>query len=105
MQAEGPLAGVRVLDFTAMIAGPYCTRLLADSGAEVVKVESPAGDYMRGRGPLREGPDGKQYSAYFGTLNCGKHSVVLDLKQDNDRKAAMHLAAKADIVVENFRPG
>ena len=102
---SGPLEGIRVLDFTAVIAGPYCTRLLADLGAEVVKVESPDGDHLRLREPLRQAPDGTAHSAYFGGLNSGKQSVVLDLKKPEDKKLAVDLAAKADVVVENFRPG
>ena len=95
-----PLAGLRVLDFTSMIAGPYCTRLLADCGAEVLKVEEPHGDHMRSRPPLRDG-----HSTYFGHLNAGKKSVVLDLKSEAGRDAAQRLAASSDVVVENFRPG
>ena len=102
---SGPLDGIRVLDFTAVIAGPYCTRLLADLGAEVAKVESPEGDHMRGREPLRQAADGSSHSAYFGGLNSGKQSVVLDLKSAEGIKLALQLAAKADVVVENFRPG
>jgi len=102
---SGPLTGLRVLDFTAVIAGPYCTRLMADVGAEVVKVESPDGDHMRGREPLRHAPDGTTHSAYFGGLNSGKQSVVLDLKTPEHKTLALDLAAKADVVVENFRPG
>ncbi len=102
---SGPLEGIRVLDFTAVIAGPYCTRLLADLGAEVVKVESPDGDHMRLREPLRQAPDGTAHSTYFGGLNSGKQSVVLDLKTPGDKALALDLAAKADVVVENFRPG
>ena len=102
---SGPLEGLRVLDFTAMIAGPYCTRTLADLGAEVVKVEPPEGDYMRGREPLRQAADGSSHSAYFGALNSGKQSVALDLKTREGRNLALDLAAKADVVVENFRPG
>ena len=102
---SGPLEGIRVLDFTAVIAGPYCTRLLADLGAEVVKVESPDGDHMRLREPLRQAPDGTAHSTYFGGLNSGKQSVVLDLKKPEDKKLAIDLATRADVVVENFRPG
>jgi CoA:oxalate CoA-transferase len=102
---SGPLEGIRVLDFTAVIAGPYCTRLLADLGAEVVKVESPEGDHMRGREPLRQAADGSSHSAYFGGLNSGKQSLVLDLKSADGIKLALELAAKADVVAENFRPG
>ena len=98
--AKGAYEGLRVLDFTAMIAGPQCTRMLADLGAEVIKIEPPEGDYMRTRGPLRNG-----HSAYYGSLNCGKKSLCLDLKQDAARALVMELAAKADVVVENFRPG
>ena len=100
MPATPPLAGLRVLDFTSMIAGPYCARLLADCGAEVLKIEEPHGDHMRGRPPLRDG-----HSTYFGHLNAGKKSIVLDLKSDAGRRAAVALAATCDIVLENFRPG
>ncbi len=91
---------IRVVDFSQVMAGPFCTRLLADVGAEVVKVEPPEGDAMRGRPPLRDG-----HSAYFGTLNAGKRSVVLDLKSEGGRNDAFELASGADVVVENFRPG
>jgi len=94
------LEGIRVLDFTAVMAGPLCTRLLADLGAEVIKVEPPDGDQIRGRPPLREG-----YSTYFGQLNAGKRSLVLDLKKQDAIEAACKLAEVSDIVVENFRPG
>ncbi|MBI3199272.1 MAG: CoA transferase [Rhodospirillales bacterium] len=95
-----PLAGMRVVDFTSMIAGPYCTRLLADCGAEVLKIEEPNGDHMRSRPPLRDG-----HSTYFGHLNAGKKSVVLDLKSAEGRDSAQRLVAASDVVVENFRPG
>src|SRR5256885_10439343 len=93
-------AGLRVLDFTTTIAGPHCTRLLADLGADVVKIEAPEGDVMRSRPPLRNGA-----SAYFGQLNAGKRSVVLDLKEKRAVEAARRLAGEADILVENYRPG
>jgi crotonobetainyl-CoA:carnitine CoA-transferase CaiB-like acyl-CoA transferase len=97
---RGPLDGLRVLDFTNMLSGPYCTRLLADLGAEVIKVEPPAGDHNRTRRPVRKG-----YSSFFGHLNCGKKSIVLDLKSTDGRDAAVGLARKSDIIVENWRPG
>ena len=96
----GPLDGIRVLDFSAMIAGPYCTRLMADLGADVIKVEPPEGDYMRGRAPLRDGR-----SVYFGVINAGKRSIALDLKHAQGAALAKDLAAVCDVVVENFRPG
>ena len=96
----GPLDGVRVLDFTNMMAGPYCTRLMADLGAEVIKVEPPTGDHNRGRDPLREG-----WSAYFGHLNAGKRYVVLDLKSPEGLDAARGLASQSQVLVENWRPG
>ena len=99
-KSAGPLHGIRVLDFTAMIAGPYCTRLLADSGAEVIKVEPPEGDYMRGREPVRNG-----FSAYYGILNCGKQSLCLDLKKTEARDLVYRLVQQCDVLVENFRPG
>lgn len=100
MGDKGMLAGVRVLDFSAMMSGPYCTRLMADLGAEVIKVEPPEGDHMRLRPPLRNGR-----SAYFAQLNCGKKSIALDLKKPAARELVIALAARCDVVVENFRPG
>ncbi|MGO8914294.1 MAG: CaiB/BaiF CoA transferase family protein [Stellaceae bacterium] len=94
------LAGIRVLDFSIMMAGPKCTRLLADVGAEIIKIEPPDGDHMRSRPPLRQGR-----STYFGQLNCGKRSIVLDLKRREAIEIIRKLVRQADIVVENFRPG
>jgi len=94
------LAGLKVLDFTTTISGPHCTRLLADLGAEVIKVETPEGDMMRTRPPLRSGE-----STSYGQLNAGKKSIMLDLKDKEARAAVRRLAAKADILVENYRPG
>jgi len=96
----GALDRVRVLDFTTTIAGPHCTRLLADLRAEVIKIEAPEGDMMRTRPPLREGA-----STSFGQLNAGKKSIVLDLKAPEAVAAVRRLVATADVVVENFRPG
>lgn len=95
-----PYEGLKVVDFSTTIAGPYCTRLLADTGAEVVKIEAPEGDMMRGRPPLRSGA-----STAFGQLNAGKKSVVMDLKSPRAVDAVRRLVAGADVVVENFRPG
>jgi crotonobetainyl-CoA:carnitine CoA-transferase CaiB-like acyl-CoA transferase len=97
---KSALGGLRVLDFTTTIAGPHCARLLADLGAEVIKIEAPDGDMMRTRPPLRGGA-----STSFGQLNAGKKSVVLDLKSVPGVGAARRLVATADVVVENFRPG
>jgi CoA:oxalate CoA-transferase len=94
------LAGVKVADFSAVVAGPYCTRLMARSGADVVKVEPPGGDHLRTLRPLRDGD-----SAFFGALNAGKRSVALDLRAPGGRAAARAIADWADVVVENFRPG
>ena len=97
---NSPLDGVRVVDFTTTIAGPHCTRLLADLGAEVIKLEAPEGDMMRSRPPLRNGA-----STSFGQLNTGKKSVILDLKRPEAVEIVRRLVATADVVVENFRPG
>lgn len=100
-RGAGALAGLRIADFTTMIAGPYGTRLFADMGAEVIKIETPSGgDGMRSRRPIRDGR-----SSYFGTLNVGKKSVALDLRTPTGHEAASALAQQADVVVENFRPG
>lgn len=95
-----PLDGLRILDFSTTIAGPHCSRLLADMGADVVKVESPEGDLMRSRPVQRDG-----FSTMFGQLNAGKKSIVLDLKKPDAVAAIKKLAATVDILVENYRPG
>ncbi len=92
--------GLRVLDFSTTIAGPHCARMLADMGAEVIKIEPAEGETMRTRPPLRNG-----CSTAFGQLNVGKKSLVLDLKSADGVEAVRRLAASADILVENFRPG
>ena len=107
----GLLEGVRVLDLTHFIAGPYCTKLMAGLGADVVKVERPGGDPVRALGPFASGappqnalrpPEDGAWHLY---LNTGKRSAALDLKSDSGRQALLALAAKADILVENFAPG
>ena len=92
---NGPLEGMKVLDFSAMIAGPYCTRMLADLGADVVKVEPPDGDFMRSGEPSRAAADGTSHSAYFGALNAGKHSVAIDMKTAEGKQLAMRAALGA----------
>jgi len=96
----GSLAGLRVLDFSTTIAGPHCTRMLGDMGAEVIKIESAEGETMRSRAPVRSG-----CSSAFGQLNAGKKSVVLDLKSPVGLEAIKKLIVSTDILVENFRPG
>ena len=98
--APGPLAGIRVLDFTMYVAGPYGTRLLADMGAEVIKVEPPGGEIMRNAPPFHG-----EASSYFGHLNCGKKCIELDLKSSAGMDAVRRLVPGVDVVVENYRPG
>ena len=95
-----PLEGIRVLDFSRVLAGPYCTALMADLGAEVIKVEPPAGDDYRHIGPFKDGE-----SLLFQSVNRGKKSIVLDLKSEDGTAAARALAEECDVLVENFRPG
>ena len=95
-----PLSGVRVVEFCQVLAGPFCGALLADMGADVIKVESPEGDLMRAWTPMLEG-----YSQYFASVNRNKRSVALDLKDARGLAAARELALSADVVLENFRPG
>src|SRR6185312_9157404 len=96
----GSFAGLRVLDFSTTIAGPHCTRMLADMGAEVIKIETEEGETMRTRPPVRN-----NCSTAFGQLNVGKNSLVLDLKSPKGAEAVRRLVATADVLVENFRPG
>lgn len=95
-----PLNGVRVLDFSMFMAGPYCTRYLADLGADVIKVEPAEGDNLRHSSPQRDG-----FSSYFGHINVGKRSVVIDLKTEDGLRHAHRLAREVDVIVENGRPG
>ena len=97
----GPLSGITVLDFSRVLAGPYCTMILADLGARVIKVEKiGTGDDTRAFGPFVDGE-----SAYFMCFNRGKESIVLDIKSPRDRELLERLLDEADVVVENFRPG
>ena len=98
---KGPLSGITVVDLSRILAGPYCTLLMAEMGARVIKVEPPkGGDDARAYGPFVNGK-----STYFASVNRGKESIALDLKADGDRKIFEKLLEKADVVVENFRPG
>jgi CoA:oxalate CoA-transferase len=100
-QHRGPLSGVTIVDLSRILAGPYCTFLMAEMGARVIKVEPPkGGDDARAYGPFVNGK-----STYFASVNRGKESIALDLKNDGDRAIFEKLLAKADVVVENFRPG
>ena len=98
----GPLSGIKVVDLSRILAGPYCTMLMAELGARVIKVEVPGtGDDARSFGPFVEGK-----SAYFQSVNRGKESIALDLKRSEEDKAIFaKLLEKADVIVENFRPG
>ena len=99
--SQAPLAGFVVLDLTRVLAGPFCTMMLGDLGATVIKVEQPGpGDEARHFLPFIGGE-----SAYFAAVNRGKKSIALDLKADADRSVFDKLLAKADVLVENFRPG
>lgn len=101
MAARGPLSGITIIDLSRILAGPYCTMLLAELGARVIKVEAPPkGDDARTYGPFREG-----ISTYFASVNRGKQSIALDLKKAEDKRIFEALLAKADVLVENFRPG
>jgi len=101
METARPLEGITVVDLTRVLAGPYATMLLADMGARVIKVESPAGgDDARAFPPFVDGQ-----SAYFASVNRGKESIALDLKAPADRAVFEALLARADVLAENFRPG
>ncbi|MEM7542412.1 MAG: CoA transferase [Pseudomonadota bacterium] len=102
---SGVLEGVVVLDLTQMLAGPYCTMMLADHGADVIKIEPPGGDISRTFGPFFEDDTERQYGGYFNSINRNKRSLVLDLKDAGDAEKFRQLVAKADVLVENYRAG
>jgi CoA:oxalate CoA-transferase len=103
MISQQPLHGIRVVDLTRVLAGPYCTMILKNLGAEIIKVEAPTGDDSRQFGPFIDGKPEK--SAYFYSINCGKKSVALDLKTDGGKEILADLIRKTDVLFENFRPG
>jgi alpha-methylacyl-CoA racemase len=96
-----PLSGIRVLDLSRLLPGPYCTQILSDLGAQVIKIEDSLGDYARYYPPLAD--DGN--SAFFHAINRGKLSVKLDLKLSEDREKFLKLLSSAQVLVESFRPG
>jgi len=100
MTVAGPLSGLIVLDLTRVLAGPYCTMVLADLGARIIKVEAPEGDDSRHYGPFINGTSG-----YFTAFNRGKESIAIDLKNEVDRAVFERLLTKTDVLVENYRPG
>ncbi len=104
-QRTGPLADTRIIDLTQFLAGPFCTMLLADLGADVIKVEPPAGDLTRKMGPFPPDTKGCDYGGYFASVNRNKRSIVLDLKTAADREALLKLVDTADALVENSRGG
>lgn len=101
----GSLNDIRVLDLTQMLAGPFGTQMLADHGAEVIKIESPQGDMTRPGGPFRRDDEEKTHGGYFQSVNRNKKSIVLNLKSEEGKQALRQFVKNADVVCENFRPG
>jgi crotonobetainyl-CoA:carnitine CoA-transferase CaiB-like acyl-CoA transferase len=105
MERTGPLTDLRVLDLTQALAGPYCTMLLADLGADVIKIEPPRGDLTRGMPPWVGSRESAPYGGFFASINRNKRSIVLDLRSEADRAIFFRLVETADAVVENSRAG
>jgi CoA:oxalate CoA-transferase len=101
----GPFSGLLVLDLTRVLAGPYAALMMAELGARVIKIEPPEGDDARRYGPFVTGENGVAKSGYFMSINRGKESIALDLKNENDRKIFEALLASADVLIENYRGG
>ena len=99
------LDGLVVLDLTQMLAGPFCTMMLADQGADVIKIEPPQGDMSRPLGPYFDDDADREYGGYFQSINRNKRGLVLDLKEPDDKAVFLQLVEKADVLVENFRLG
>jgi crotonobetainyl-CoA:carnitine CoA-transferase CaiB-like acyl-CoA transferase len=104
-QRGGALDGIRVVDLTQMLAGPFCTQILADHGADVIKIEGLGGDGTRANGPYREDDDLREFGGYFQSVNRNKRSIAVDLKTPHGIEIVYRLIEDADIVVENFRAG
>ena len=98
---SGPLNGIKIVEFTSVVLGPWACQILGDMGADIIKVEPPVGDTNRNLGPNRNNSD---MSALFMTCNRNKRSIVLDLKNPEGQEAALKLAAGADVMIHNFRP-
>lgn len=106
LKSAPPLAGIRVLELARVLAGPWAGQVLADLGAEVVKVESPEGDDTRQWGPpFVDGPDGCHDAAYFHATNRGKRSIAVDFRTEDGRRIVRDLAARSDVLIENFKVG
>src|SRR3989304_220859 len=106
MQMQKPLAGIKVLSFEIQVAGPYCSMMLADQGAAVIKVEQPGpGDTARGGAPKIMNERGEEQSGYFLRFNRNKRSLTLNLKSETGRQIFRDLARGSDVLIENFRPG
>ena len=101
----GALEGLRILDLTLMLSGPYGTMLLADQGADVIKVEPPTGDVTRPMGPFKTSREHETFGGYFASINRGKRSMVIDLKKEEGKSLLKRLVKEADVLVENFRSG
>src|ERR1700709_1926844 len=99
--SPGAMTGLRVIDLTRVLGGPYCTQILADHGADVVKVEPPAGDEVRDWGP----PFHDEDAAYFVGINRNKRSIGLDLASEGGREVLLKMLERADVLIENFKPG
>src|SRR6202045_2701493 len=105
MTSFGALRDIRIIDLTQMLAGPYATMMLADHGADVIKIEPPDGDMVRSTGPYRPHDQAKLLGGYFQSINRNKRSVCLDLKKPEGRAALLKMVANADAIVENYRVG
>tara|TARA_Y100001934_G_scaffold282631_1_gene397339 strand:+ start:30087 stop:31298 length:1212 start_codon:yes stop_codon:yes gene_type:complete len=101
----GALSGVTVLDLTQMMSGPFCTMMLADQGADVIKIEPPTGEVARGYGPFLDDDEDRHYGGYFQSINRNKRSISIDLKTEAGCAVFRRLVADADVVIENFRAG
>src|SRR5690554_2598097 len=97
----GALSGIRVIDLSRVLGGPYCTQILGDHGADVIKIEPPSGDETRGWGP----PFANEAASYFHGLNHSKRGMALDLRQVAGKELLLRLLEDADVLVENFKPG